>query len=77
MKNEQRKRKQTSSICFVNLFKIPRKQVQDCSKEFLGNNGNNNNKNLLGKATGHNDHYMINTSSQRSRIGGNWPLTGP
>ena len=31
----------------------------------------NNNKRFLGKATGHNDHYMINMGSQRPRIGSN------
>ena len=33
-------------------------------------------KRILGKATGHNDHYMINMGGQRSKIGKNWPLTG-
>ena len=28
-------------------------------------------KRFLGKATGHNDHYMINMGSQRPKIGGN------
>ena len=32
---------------------------------------------ILGKATGHNDHYMINMGGQRSKIGSNWPFTGP
>ena len=51
---------------------IPIKQVQDCSKEFLGNKNNiNKKKRFLGKATGHNDHYMINMGSQRPKIGGN------
>ena len=27
------------------------------------------------KATGHNDHYMINMGGQRLMTGGNWPLT--
>ena len=26
---------------------------------------------ILGKATGHNDHYMINMGGQRSKIGSN------
>ena len=30
----------------------------------------NNKKRFLGKATGHNDHYMINMGTQRSTIGG-------
>ena len=37
VKIEQIKRKQTCSVSFVS-FSIPRKQVHDCSKEFLGNN---------------------------------------
>ena len=28
-------------------------------------------KRLLGNATGHNDHYMINMGGQRPKIGGN------
>ena len=35
----------------------------------------NNKKRFLRKATGHNDHYMINMDGQRPKIGGNWPLT--
>ena len=34
-------------------------------------------KTFLGKATGHNDHYMINMGGQRPKIDGNWSLTGP
>ena len=29
------------------------------------------------KATGHNDHCMINIGGQRPKIGGNWPSIGP
>ena len=55
---------------------IPRKQVQDRSKEFLGNNIKiillkKLKKRFLGKATGHNDHYMINSGGQRPEIGSN------
>ena len=32
---------------------------------------NNNKKIFLGKATGHNDHYMINMGAQRPKIGSN------
>ena len=47
------------------MFKFPKKQVQDSSKEFLGNKNNTNKKKrFLGKATGHNDHEM-------RKIGGN------
>ena len=31
----------------------------------------NNTKRLLGKATSHNDHYMINMGGKRPKIGGN------
>ena len=31
----------------------------------------NNKKTFHGKATGHNDHYMINMSGQRPKIDGN------
>ena len=76
VKNEQLKKK-TDSICFVNMFKFQEKQFQDCSKEFLGNKNNINKKRFLGKATGHNDHNMINMSSQKPKAGSNWLLTSP
>ena len=31
----------------------------------------NNKARFLGKATGHNDHYMANMGGQRPKIGGN------
>ena len=34
-------------------------------------------KRFLGKASNHNDHYMINMDDQRPKIGSNWPLMGP
>ena len=39
--------------------------------------GNNNKKSFLGKAIGHNDHYLIKMGSQRPRIGSNWLLSSP
>ena len=33
--------------------------------------GNNNKKSFLGKAIGHNDHYLIKMGSQRPRISSN------
>ena len=27
---------------------------------------------FIGKATGHNDHHMMNMGDQRPKIGGNW-----
>ena len=45
---------------------MPRKQVKDRSKEFPRNRNNMNKKRwFLEKATGHNDHYVINIGSQR------------
>ena len=66
------KKKQICSLCFVNKFKF--QQVQDRSKKMLGKK---NIKKRSGKATGHNDHYMINMGGQRQKIGGNWRLTSP
>ena len=44
-----------------------------CFEEYLRTAAfeNNNEKSFLGKATGHNDHYMINIGDQRPNIGGN------
>ena len=36
----------------------------------------NNIKKFIGRATGHNDHYMINMNGQRPNTGSNWTLTG-
>ena len=56
---------------FCKYVEIPRKQVQDCSKESPGNKNNINKKGFLGKVIDHNDHYMINMGGQRPKIGGN------
>ena len=64
-KNEQIKRKQTSSLCIVNVFK-----VQDRLREFLRNK-NDINKRFLRKATRHIGHYMINMGSQMPKAGSN------
>ena len=64
---------------FCKCVENPRKQVQDCSKEFMGNKNDINDikkKRFLGKATGHNDHHKISMGGQRPKIGGNKPLTG-
>ena len=34
------KENKTCSMCFVNVFKLKKKQVQDSSNEFLGNKNN-------------------------------------
>ena len=63
-------KKKTNLFCvFCKSAYIQRKQVQDCSKGFLGNN--NNEKRFLGKAAGHNDHYMIHMGGQKPKIGSN------
>ena len=74
VKDEQIKRKQTCSLFFKSVW-IPRKQVQDCSKEFLEKIIILIIKRFLGKATGHNDNYMVSMGGQRPKIDGNWPLT--
>ena len=50
VKSEQIKRKQTCSLCFVNMFKFQEKKVEDCSKEFLGNKTNTNSKKISWKS---------------------------
>ena len=62
------KKKADLLFLFCKCVSIPRKQVQDCSKEFIGNKNNINKKRILGKATGHNDHYMISMGDQRLKI---------
>ena len=42
-----------------------------CFEEHLRTTASENNKKVPGKATGKNDHYMINMGSQRPKIGGN------
>ena len=72
VKNEQIKRKQTCSLCFVNSLKFQENKFKILYeiKDFKGNI-NNINKRFLGKATGHNDHYMISMGSQRPKTGSN------
>ena len=45
------------------------KYQETSPNRFLGNNDNVNKKRFLGKANGHNDHYMINIGGQRPKIG--------
>ena len=76
VKIEQIERKQTCSLCLVNVFKFQVrssrsfKRISREVKIILK-------KRFLGKATGHNDHYWISISGQKPKTGGNWPLTGP
>ena len=75
IKNEQKKRKQTCSLCFVNMFKFQENKFKIIQKNFLEIKIVLIKKRFLGKATGHNDHH-INMGGQRPKIGGNRPLTG-
>ena len=68
------KKKTDLFFVFCKYFQIPRNQVHNDAEEFLENKNNINKKRFLGKATGHNDHYMINIDSQRPKIGSNWLL---
>ena len=52
---------------FCKCVEIPRKQAQDCSKEFVGNN----NSNFLEKLP------ITMMGGQRLKIGVNWPLASP
>ena len=62
-------KKKTNLFCeFCKSIQNPRKQVQDRSKQFLGND---NEKDFFGKPTGHDDHYMVNMGGQRPKIGSN------
>ena len=58
------------AVCFVNEFKF-QETSPNSSKGFLGNNDNINKRRFLGKANGHNDHYMINMGRQRLKINSN------
>ena len=71
------KKKTDLFFVFRKCVQILRKQVQDRTKEPLGNKINIKKKRFLGKATGHSDHYMTNTGGQRPKIGGIWSLAGP
>ena len=68
VKNQQIRRKQTCSLCFINVFEFQENIVQ---KNFWEIKITLIKKRLLGKATGHNGHYMINMGSQRLKISGN------
>ena len=60
VKNEQIKRKQTCSICFVNVFKFQENKFKIIQKNFWEIKIILIKKTFLEKATGHNDHDMIN-----------------
>ena len=65
VKNEQIKRKQTSSLCFVNVFKFQENKFKIVQKNLQEI------KTILIKATSHNDYYMISMGGSRPKIGSN------
>ena len=67
----KRQKKQICSLCFVNIFKFQENKFKIIQKNFYEIIIILIKKRFLGKATGHNDHYMINMSGQRLKIGGN------
>ena len=71
VKNEQIKRKQICSLCFVKVFKFQENKFKIVQKNFKEIKIVLIKKIFLGKATRHNDHYMINVDSQRLKFGGN------
>ena len=71
VKNEKIKRKQTRSLCFVNVFKFQENKFKIVQKNLQEIKIILIKKRFVGKATGHNDHYMISMGSQRPKIGGN------
>ena len=50
VKNQQIRRKQTCSLCLINVFEFQENIVQDCSKKFLGNKNNINKKKIAWKS---------------------------
>ena len=66
------KRKQSCSLCFVNVFKFQENKFKMVQKNFWEIKIVLIKERFLGKATGRNDHYyMINMGGQRPKIGGN------
>ena len=65
VKNEQIKRKQTSSLCFVNVFKFQENKFKIVQKNLQEI------KTILIKATSYNDYYMISMGGPRPKIGSN------
>ena len=71
VKNELIKRKQTYYLCNVNVFKfreskfkIIQNNISEIKRILIKNR-------FLGKATSHNDHYIINISIHGPKIGSN------
>ena len=71
VKNEQIKRKQTYSSCNANVFKFRESKFKIIQKNFKEIKKILIKNRFLGKATSHNDHYMINISIKGPKIGSN------
>ena len=71
LKNEQIKRKQTCSLCFLNVFKFQENKFKIVQRDFKEIKILLIKKRYFRKATGHNDSNMINMGGQRPKISGN------
>ena len=58
-------------MCLVNEFKFQEYKFKIAQKNLQKIKIILIKKRFLGKATGHNDHYMINMGSQKPKTGGN------
>ena len=71
VKNEQIRKKQTCFLCFINVFKFQENKLKIVLKNFQEIKIILKKYIFLGKATRHNDHYMINMGGQRLKTTGN------
>ena len=71
VKNEHIKRKQACSLCFVILFKFQENKFKIVQKNLQEIKIRLKKKRFLGKATGHNDNYVISMGGQTPKIGSN------
>ena len=65
IKNGQIKRKHTCSLCFINVLKFQENKFEIVQKDLQERKMILIKKRFIGKATGHNDHYMIGMGGQR------------
>ena len=68
VKNELIKRKQTCSLCFVNVFKFQENNFNIVQKNFQEIKIISIKKRFLGKATGHNDNYSVSMGGKGQRL---------
>ena len=71
VKDEQIKRKQACSLCRVCVFKFQENNLKIVQKNFQEVRVILIKKRFLGKATGRNDHYLINMGGQKPKTEGN------